>query len=208
MNAGGLEVEIAGTSRLLSRVADRLQATARILGLPGAIAGIPGHGAGPRGASAWSSSRKAAPATNRKRAACGSCWPALRDGAEVDGTVARLESFGARSWMLGGVDWGSSTCLRFRHERTQNPSDVLAVGQTVRVKVLGVKEKDGRPKISLYHQGRRRGPLGRGGRARSGRSPGSGSSCPGRFRRVRPTCRPHRRLWCRERSSAAPGVTH
>ena len=72
----------------------------------------------------------------------------MREGAELEGTVARLESFGAFV-NLGGVD-GLVHVSEIRYGRTDNPSDVLSLGQKVRVKVLSVKEQDGgRPKISL-----------------------------------------------------------
>lgn len=72
----------------------------------------------------------------------------IRVGTELDGTVARLESFGAFV-NLGGVD-GLVHVSEIRYGRTENPADVLSVGQKVRVKVLSVLEQEGsRPKISL-----------------------------------------------------------
>jgi len=72
----------------------------------------------------------------------------LKEGQELDGTVARIESFGAFV-DIGGVD-GLVHVSEISHARVENPNQVLSVGQTVRVKVLGVKEADGgRPKISL-----------------------------------------------------------
>lgn len=72
----------------------------------------------------------------------------LKEGAEVEGAVARLERFGAFV-DLGGVD-GLVHVSEIRYERVENPADVLSVGQKVRVKILSVSEKEGgRPKISL-----------------------------------------------------------
>jgi small subunit ribosomal protein S1 len=72
----------------------------------------------------------------------------LHEGAEMEGAVARLESFGAFV-DLGGVD-GLVHVSEIRHERTESPAEVLSVGQTVRVKILGISQKEGgRPKISL-----------------------------------------------------------
>jgi small subunit ribosomal protein S1 len=72
----------------------------------------------------------------------------IKEGTELDGTVSRLESFGAFV-DLGGVD-GLVHVSEIRYERTESPSDVLTVGQKVRVRVLGLKETDGsRTKISL-----------------------------------------------------------
>jgi small subunit ribosomal protein S1 len=72
----------------------------------------------------------------------------LSVGKELDGTVTRLEPFGAFV-NLGGID-GLVHVSEIRYGRTDNPADVLSLGQQVRVKVLSVKEQDGgRPKISL-----------------------------------------------------------
>jgi small subunit ribosomal protein S1 len=72
----------------------------------------------------------------------------LQPGTEIDGTVSRLESFGAFV-DLGGVD-GLVHVSEIRYERTEHPSEVLSVGQKVRVKVLDVKDaQGGRPRISL-----------------------------------------------------------
>ncbi len=71
----------------------------------------------------------------------------LKEGAEVEGTVSRLESFGAFV-DLGGVD-GLVHVSEIRHERTEKPEEVLTVGQKVRVKVLDVRQEKGRSRISL-----------------------------------------------------------
>lgn len=72
----------------------------------------------------------------------------LKEGVELEGTVTRIEPFGAFV-DLGGVD-GLVHVSEIRYERTESPSDVLSIGQTVKVKVLGIKEGEGgRTKISL-----------------------------------------------------------
>ena len=72
----------------------------------------------------------------------------LKPGAEVEGKVARVEAFGAFV-DLGGVD-GLVHVSEIRHERTGHPSEVLAVGQTVRVRVLKIEAgKDGRTRVAL-----------------------------------------------------------
>ncbi len=72
----------------------------------------------------------------------------LRAGLEIDGSVARIEPFGAFV-DLGGVD-GLVHVSEIRHERTEHPGDVLKVGQSVRVRVLDVAQREGgRPRISL-----------------------------------------------------------
>jgi small subunit ribosomal protein S1 len=72
----------------------------------------------------------------------------LKPGAELDGTVARLEEFGAFV-DLGGVD-GLIHVSEIRHERTGHPRDALTAGQRVHVRVLRVETgKGGKPRIAL-----------------------------------------------------------
>ena len=72
----------------------------------------------------------------------------LKPGDELDGTVARIEAFGAFV-DLGGVD-GMVHVSEIRHERVGNPRDALTVGEKVHVKVLRLDTgKDGRQRIAL-----------------------------------------------------------
>ena len=72
----------------------------------------------------------------------------LKPGDELDGTVARLEAFGAFV-DLGGVQ-GLVHVSEIRHERIGNPRDALSVGEKVHVKVLRLEPgKDGRLRIGL-----------------------------------------------------------
>ncbi len=71
----------------------------------------------------------------------------LKEGAEIEGTVSRLESFGAFV-DLGGVD-GLVHISEVSHQRLEKASDALTIGQHVRVRVLGVKQEGGRHRISL-----------------------------------------------------------
>ncbi len=72
----------------------------------------------------------------------------LAPGVEREGTVARLESFGAFV-DLGGVD-GLVHVSEIRHERTGHPGQVLRVGERVRVRVLRIDPgKGARPRIAL-----------------------------------------------------------
>jgi small subunit ribosomal protein S1 len=72
----------------------------------------------------------------------------LKPNDELDGTVARLEPFGAFV-DLGGVD-GLVHVSEIRHERVAHPSDVLKPGEKVRVRVLRIeKDKKGRTRIAL-----------------------------------------------------------
>jgi predicted RNA-binding protein with RPS1 domain len=73
---------------------------------------------------------------------------ALKVGDELDGTVRKLEAFGAFV-DLGGVD-GLVHVSEIRHERLAHPRDVLREGEKVRVKVLRIEPgKDGRTRIAL-----------------------------------------------------------
>jgi small subunit ribosomal protein S1 len=73
---------------------------------------------------------------------------ALKVGDELDGTVVRLEAFGAFV-DLGGVD-GMVHVSEIRHERVAHPDQVLKAGEKVRVKVLRLDAgKDGRQRIAL-----------------------------------------------------------
>ena len=72
----------------------------------------------------------------------------LKPGDELDGTVARLEAFGAFV-DLGGVD-GLVHVSEIRHERVGHPGQVLRQGEKVHVKVLRLDTgKDGRQRIAL-----------------------------------------------------------
>lgn len=72
----------------------------------------------------------------------------LKAGDELDGTVVRLEAFGAFV-DLGGVD-GMVHVSEIRHERVGHPDQALQVGEKVRVKVLRLDTgKDGRQRIAL-----------------------------------------------------------
>ncbi len=72
----------------------------------------------------------------------------LKEGLDLDGTVARLEPFGAFV-DIGGMD-GLVHVSEISHRRVEHPSDLLSVGQKVRVKVLRLEMKDpARPKLSL-----------------------------------------------------------
>ena len=73
---------------------------------------------------------------------------ALKSGDELDGTVARLEAFGAF------VDLGGMTGLvhvsEIQYGRVSHPRDVMREGEKVRVRVLRIEAgKDGRPRIAL-----------------------------------------------------------
>jgi small subunit ribosomal protein S1 len=73
---------------------------------------------------------------------------ALKVGDELEGTVVRLESFGAFV-DLGGVD-GMVHVSEIRHERVGHPDQVLKIGDKVKVRVLRLDTgKDGRQRIAL-----------------------------------------------------------
>ncbi len=72
----------------------------------------------------------------------------LMAGEVREGTVARLESFGAFV-DLGGID-GMVHVSEISHDRVSQPSEALHVGDRVRVKILEIgKDAKGRDRISL-----------------------------------------------------------
>lgn len=71
----------------------------------------------------------------------------LSEGSVVNGTVARLTSFGAFI-DLGGVD-GLVHVTELSHERNVSPKSVVSVGDEVEVKVLSIDEEAGRVSLSL-----------------------------------------------------------
>ncbi|MGG0187405.1 30S ribosomal protein S1 [Bacillus rhizoplanae] len=88
----------------------------------------------------------------KKKAAVSS----LKEGDIVEGTVQRLTDFGAFV-NVGGVD-GLVHISQISHDRVEQPSDVLAEGQTVKVKVLSVDADTQR--ISLSIKAAQPGPWG------------------------------------------------
>lgn len=71
----------------------------------------------------------------------------LHEGDIVEGTVARLTNFGAFV-DLGGMD-GLVHVSQIAYERVDKPSDVLKVGQKVKVKVLSVDFDRNRISLSI-----------------------------------------------------------
>ena len=71
----------------------------------------------------------------------------LSVGEVVEGKVARLTNFGAFI-DLGGVD-GLVHVSEISYDHVNKPSDVLKVGQEVKVKVLDVDEEHGRISLSI-----------------------------------------------------------
>ncbi len=72
----------------------------------------------------------------------------LTVGDELEGTVRRLEAFGAFV-DLGGID-GLIHVSEIRHERLGHPKEALKEGEKVRVRILRMDEgKDGKPRVAL-----------------------------------------------------------
>ena len=71
----------------------------------------------------------------------------LSVGDVVEGKVARMTNFGAFI-DLGGVD-GLVHVSEISHERVSQPSDVLSVGEDVKVKVLGLDPEKERISLSI-----------------------------------------------------------
>jgi len=77
-------------------------------------------------------------------------WQKIQVGAVLEGTVRSIRDFGAFV-DLGGVD-GMIHISELAFTRVKHPSEVLSLGQTVRVQVLKVadaSDKDGRRQIAL-----------------------------------------------------------
>lgn len=73
---------------------------------------------------------------------------AIAPGQELEGTVSRMEPFGAFV-DLGGID-GLIHVSEVSHARIAHPREVLSAGEKVKVKVLRVEPgKDGRPRVAL-----------------------------------------------------------
>lgn len=71
-----------------------------------------------------------------------------KPGDIVTGTVTRFEKFGAFISLGDGVE-GLCHISEIGWSRLQDPSEVLSLNQTVQVKILEVKEIEGRLRISL-----------------------------------------------------------
>lgn len=71
----------------------------------------------------------------------------IEEGQELEGTVQRLTDFGAFV-DIGGVD-GLVHISQLSHQHVEKPSDVVAEGQSVRVKVLGIDRDNERISLSI-----------------------------------------------------------
>lgn len=71
----------------------------------------------------------------------------LAEGEIVEGTVQRLTDFGAFI-DIGGID-GLVHISQIAHQRVENPSDILAEGEKVKVKILSVDLKNARISLSI-----------------------------------------------------------
>ncbi len=72
----------------------------------------------------------------------------LKPGLECEGKVTKVTNFGAFV-DLGGID-GMVHISEISHGRINHPSEILKVGQSVKVKVMNIEAgREGRPKISL-----------------------------------------------------------
>ena len=72
----------------------------------------------------------------------------IKEGSVIEGTVKRLVSFGAFVEVLPGVE-GLVHISQISHKHIGTPHEVLEVGQTVQVKVLGVNEEEKRISLSM-----------------------------------------------------------
>jgi len=83
-----------------------------------------------------------------RREVLGDLRAQLKEGAEFDGVVKRLQPFGAFV-DIGGLE-GLVHVSEISYDRIDHPRDTLRVGEKVRVKVLGVsQDRQGRERIKL-----------------------------------------------------------
>ena len=82
-----------------------------------------------------------------RSAALARIFDELSVGDVIEGKVARMTNFGAFI-DLGGVD-GLVHVSEISHERVSQPSDVLSVGEDVKVKVLGLDPEKERISLSI-----------------------------------------------------------
>ncbi|CQR46705.1 hypothetical protein BN1058_00978 [Paraliobacillus sp. PM-2] len=71
----------------------------------------------------------------------------IEDGQILEGTVARITSFGAFV-DLGGID-GLVHISQLSHDHVEQPSEVVSEGETVKVKVLSVDKENERISLSI-----------------------------------------------------------
>jgi small subunit ribosomal protein S1 len=91
----------------------------------------------------------------------------LKEGLELEGTITRLMDFGAFV-DIGGID-GMVHISEISHVRIQQPSEVLKVGQLVKVRILKIEPgKGGRQKIALSIKALEQGPWEKGFRFKEG----------------------------------------
>lgn len=72
----------------------------------------------------------------------------VKPGDLVDGTVVRIEKFGAFVELEGGLE-GLVHISEISWSRISDPNEVLSVGQPVKAKVLKIEDVDGRLRIGL-----------------------------------------------------------
>ena len=91
----------------------------------------------------------------------------LKEGLELEGTITRLMDFGAFV-DIGGID-GMVHISEISHVRIHQPSEVLKVGQLVKVRILKIEPgKGGRQKIALSIKALEQGPWEKGFRFKEG----------------------------------------
>ena len=76
-----------------------------------------------------------------------------KEGDIVEGTIVRLLDFGAFVEMESGID-GLVHISQISEDRISKPSDVLKVGEKVKVKILEINEKDRKMSLSIKEANR------------------------------------------------------
>lgn len=119
------------------------------------------------------------------RAAKGDPWDehadALVAGATLEGSVSRLESFGAFVQLFEGVE-GLIHISELSHERVRTAGDVVQPGEPVTVRVLDVDRE--RRRVSLSLREAREAARGKDGGAMTAAAPGRGKKVEGVVERI------------------------
>ena len=108
---------------------------------------------------------------------------ALVAGTQLEGQVVRLEPFGAFIELFPGVQ-GLAHISQLSGRRLNHPSEVLAVGQAVKVEVLSVDREARRIGLALEAAAGERAEVAKD-RLKARRGRGRGPRAPGRARRSR-----------------------
>lgn len=72
----------------------------------------------------------------------------LSIGSVITGTIKSIENYGVFVTLFPSID-GLIHITDLSWERVSNPSEIVSVGQSVSVKILNIKQNEGKTNISL-----------------------------------------------------------